>query len=131
MRNFVVAIVVLAIVALSMFSCAPTAVVLPDSPCTKWASCGDTTDCAALLYNRANAAMSQGRQLEKNKLHREAEFEFRKAARLMRCAEIKLALARTTNFADWQVANELELGEKIKSAIIECERRANNNMWRR
>jgi hypothetical protein len=123
--------IVLLAVALFCLSCATTSSSYDSEKCAEWTQCGETAECAAHLYNRASAIMSEADQHARNHLYMTASSSYRKAAHMLRCADAKLAEAQLRDFDDWQVANTFGLGKRIKEAIAECDRLSSQNQWRR
>ena len=116
-------------ITLLCFSCATTRASYNSETCLEWAQCGETAECAALLYNRASAIMSEADQHLKNRMSSAASSSYRKAAHMLRCADAKLVEAQLRDFDDWKIANTFGLSDQIKSAIARCERLANSSQW--
>lgn len=93
--------------------------------------CGETAECAAHLYNRASAVMSEAEQLSRKGLHVSATASYQRASHMLKCADAKLTEAQLNDFEDWKVANVLGLGNRIKDAIQECNRLSAHSRWRK
>ncbi len=101
--------------------------------CTTWENkpCGPTADCAALLYNKATALMSTGRQLAKNGLYMASATEYQHAVCLLKEAAARLKEAKTQDFDDWKVAVMFGLEKRIQESIDQCGMFISRYQWRR
>jgi len=111
-------------------SCATSTIDYKTKMCTTIVTCGPTADCAALLYNKASAIMSEAEQHHKHKMFALAESKYYEAAHLLRCADKKLSASQLEDFDDWKTANLFGLERLIKEALIKCDRLARNCKWR-
>ena len=93
--------------------------------------CGPTANCAALLYNRASAAMDESERLARRHLYIAASSGYREASCMLKHARVKLSAAQLSNFQDWKIANTFGLNDRIEEAIVMCDRLTRTYEWKR
>ena len=100
--------------------------------CSIWdvnEKCGATADCAALLYNKARAVMSESEQHAKHRLYLAARVSYYHALCLLNEAKARLNYAKTKDFDDWKTAQVFGLGNNIQESIHECNKYIDRYRW--